>query len=99
MANRCDLHPVCDPHPDSGDSTAEDELDCFAEYERKGLLPKQAKFKCQSPHYNEDTVKSNLTIGVVWIKAVPHNGITECWNGVDEETTLFQPGRTNHHQK
>ena len=86
--NRCNLHPQCDPVKGSGDDeTSEDELDCYEEYQRKKLIPRQATFRCQSPHHNEDSVKANLSIGVVWIKAVPHDGIKECWKDQDEDPT------------
>ena len=84
--NRCNLHPQCDPVKGSGDDkTSEDELDCYDEYRRKKLSSRQATFRCQSPHHNEDSVKANLSRGLVWIKAVPQDGIKECWKGVDEE--------------
>ena len=84
--NRCNLHPQCDPVKGSGDDkTSEDELDCYEEYQRKKLISRQAAFRCQSPHHNEDSVKANLSRGVVWIKAVPQDGVSECWKGVDEE--------------
>lgn len=75
--NLCDLHPVCDD--------ALDEIECDKKYEEKGLFKKGATFLCQSLLYNEDTVKNNLSRGVVWIKAVPQDGIPECWNNVDED--------------
>ena len=98
--NRCNLHPQCDPvhvkndDDDSDDDdddddddnyykTAEDELKCDEEYKR--LLPRQATFPCQSPHHNVDSVKANISRGVVWIKAVPYDGIPECWNDEDEK--------------
>ena len=77
--NLCDLHPVCD------NATDEDWNRCGERYNfRKG-----ATFICQSPHHNEDTVKAGLSRGVVWIKAVPEDGIPECWNNADEQTNLF----------
>ena len=87
--NRCNLHPQCDPvhvkddDDDDDDKTAEDELKCDEEYKR--LLPRQATFRCQSPHHNVDSVKANISRGVVWIKAVPYDGIPECWNDEDEK--------------
>ena len=86
--NRCNLHPQCDPVKGSGDDkTSEDELDCYEEYWRKKLISRQATFRCQSPHHNEDSVKANLSRGVVWIKAVPQDGIKECWKDQDEDPT------------
>ena len=86
--NRCNLHPQCDPVKGSGDDkTSEDELDCYEEYWRKRLISRQATFRCQSPHHNEDSVKANLSRGVVWIKAVPQDGIKECWKDQDEDPT------------
>ena len=86
--NRCNLHPQCDPVKGSGDDkTSEDELDCYEEYRRKKLISRQATFRCQSPHHNEDSVKANLSRGVVWIKAVPQDGIKECWKDQDEDPT------------
>ena len=77
--NLCDLHPVCD------NATDEDWNRCGERYNfRKG-----ATFFCQSPHHNEDTVKAGLSRGVVWIMAVPEDGIPECWNNADEQTNLF----------
>ena len=84
--NRCNLHPQCDPVDNSKeDKTAEDERDCDEEYRKKKFFSRQASYRCQSPHHNEDSVKANLSRGVVWIKAVPQDGIKECWKGVDEE--------------
>ena len=83
--NRCNLHPQCDPVKGSGDDkTSEDELGCDEEYRRKKLISKQATFRCQSPHHNEDSVKANLSRGVVWVKAVLNDGNPECWNNEDE---------------
>ena len=86
--NRCNLHPQCDPVKRSGDDkTSQDELDCDDEYQRKKLIPRQATFRCQSPHHNDESVKANLSRGVVWIKAVPQDGIKECWKDQDEDPT------------
>ena len=82
---RCDLHPHCDPVDGSNDLTAEDEVGCEGEYRRKKMIPRDANFPCQSPHHNEYSVKANLSRGVVWIKAVPQDGIRECWKGQDED--------------
>ena len=83
--NRCNLHPQCDPVNGSGDEkTPEDELGCYEEYRRKKLISRQATFRCQSPHHNEDSVKANLSRGVVWIKAVLNDGNPECWYNEDE---------------
>ena len=96
--NRCDQHPVCDPREDT-DGVAEDEVDCFDDYLKKELFPPEATLRCQSPHHNEDSVKVNLSRGVVWIKAVPQDGVSECWKGVDEEPApwyfkYIAPGKT-----
>ena len=86
--NRCNLHPQCDPVKGSADEkTSEDELDCYEEYQRKKLISRQATFRCQSPHHNDESVKANLSRGVVWIKAVPQDGIKECWKDQDEDPT------------
>ena len=86
--NRCNLHPQCGPLEGSGDDkTSEDELDCDDEYRRNKLIPRQATFRCQSPHHNDESVKANLSRGVVWIKAVPQDGIKECWKDQDEDPT------------
>ena len=77
--NWCDLHPVCDNAED------EDETKCAEKYKKE--FKKEATFRCQSLHHNEDTVKANLSRGVVWIKAVPQDGIPECWNNEDELPT------------
>ena len=79
--NLCDLHPVCDNAED------EEETFCAEKYKEKGLFKKEATFRCQSPHHNEDSVKANLSRGVVWIKAVPQDGIKECWKDQDEDPT------------
>ena len=84
--NRCNLHPQCDPVKGSrDDKTSEDELDCYEEYWRKKLFSRQATFRCQSPHHNEDSVKANLSRGVVYIHAVLQDNNTECWNAEDEK--------------
>ena len=86
--NRCNLHPQCDPVKGSrDDKTSEDELGCNEEYRRKKLISRQATFRCQSPHHNDESVKANLSRGVVWIKAVPQDGIKECWKDQDEDPT------------
>ena len=83
--NRCNLHPQCDPVKGSGDDkTSEDELDCYEEYWRKKLISRQATFRCQSPHHNEDSVKASLSRGVVWTRAILNDDKTECWNNEDE---------------
>ena len=79
---RCNLHAQCDPV--EGSKTAEDELDCDAEYRRKRLIPRQATYLCQSPHHNEESVRNNKSLGVVWIKAVLYDGNPECWKAEDE---------------
>ena len=81
--NRCNLFAQCDPV--EGSDTAEDELDCEQEYKKKGLVPKKATFRCQSLHHNEDSVRADRSTGVVWIMAVPLDGVLECWRGEDEE--------------
>ena len=86
--NRCNLHPQCDPVKGSGDDkTSEDELGCYDENRRKKLFSGQATFRCQSPQHNDKSVKANLSRGVVWIKAVPQDGIKECWKDQDEDPT------------
>ena len=79
--NKCNLYAQCDPV--EGSDVAEDELNCDEEYKKKGLVPKKATFRCQSLHHNRDSVL-NLSIGVVYIRAVLRDNITECWNKEDE---------------
>ena len=81
--NRCDLYAQCDPV--EGSDVAEDELDCDEEYRKKGLVPKKGTFRCQSLHHNEESVKANLSRGVVYIRAVLQDNNTECWNEEDEK--------------
>ena len=84
--NKCDTHAQCDPIEYS--DTAEDELKCDEEYRTKRLLPEQVfseTFFCQSPSYNEQSVRQNEALGVVWIRAVPNDGKAECWNEEDEK--------------
>ena len=80
--NQCNLYAQCDPV--EGSDVAEDELNCDEEYRKKGLVPRKATFRCQSPHHNEDSVRANISKGVVYIRAVLQDNITECWNGKDE---------------
>ena len=77
--NLCDLHPVCD------DAEDEDWSKCAQKY--KDLFKKEATFRCQSRHHNDDTVKANRSKGIVWIKAVPQDGVQECWKNADEQPT------------
>ena len=81
---RCDLHPHCDPVDGSTDPTAEDEVGCEDDYRRKEIIPRDATSRCQSPHHNEDSVKANLSRGVVWTRAILNDDKTECWNNEDE---------------
>ena len=83
LSQRCNLHAECDP-VEGPDGTAEDELDCDAEYRKKKLIPKQATYSCQSPHHNEESVRNNKSLGVVWIRAVLNDGNPECWKAEDE---------------
>ena len=80
--NRCNLYAQCDPV--EGSDVAADEFDCDEEYKKKGLVPKKGTFCCQSLHHNEESVRANLTKGVVYIRAVLQDNNTECWNEVDE---------------
>ena len=80
---KCDFHSQCDPA--EGSDTAEDELNCDAEYREKRLIPKQATFRCQSPHHNEESVRNNKSLGVVWIRAALNDGNPECWNWKEED--------------
>ena len=82
QSNWCNLHPGCDNAED------EDEFKC-AGIGRHNFA-EGATFRCQSPHHNEDTVNAKLSRGVVWIKAVPQDGIAECWNDADEQTNLYE---------
>ena len=83
LSQRCNLHAECDP-AEGSDNTAEDELDCDAEYREKRLIPRQATYLCQSPHHNEESVRNNKSLGVVWIRAALNDGNPECWMGEDE---------------
>ena len=82
QSQRCNLYAQCDPA--EGSDTAEDELDCEDEYRKKRLIPKQATHRCQSPHHNDDSVRNNKVLGVVWIRAALNDGNSECWKGEDE---------------
>lgn len=104
---RCDLHP----HPDciyeneKKEMVAEDEEGCLEEYKRKGLLPRSANFKCQSPHHNSNSsavfatwynntsyVPNALILDegiMVQILATRCNGQAECWNAIDEDRCGF----------
>ena len=81
MINKCNLYAQCDPV--EGSDVAEDEVNCDVEYKKKWLVPKKGTFRCQSLHHNKESV-ANLSIGVVYIRAVLRDNITECWNGEDE---------------
>ena len=81
--NRCNLYAQCDLA--KGSDVTEDELDCDEQYKKKGLVPKKATFRCQSLHHNEESVRANLSRGVVYIRAVLQDNNTECWNGEDEK--------------
>ena len=81
--NRCNLYGQCDPA--EGSNIAEDEVQCDEEYKKKGLVPRKATFRCQSLHHNEESVKANLSRGVVYIHAVLQDNNTECWNAEDEK--------------
>ena len=85
--NRCNLFAQCDPI--EGSDIGEDEVDCDEEYKKKRLVPKKATFRCQSLHHNEDSVKANISRGVVYIRAVLQDGNTECWNGEDEKPPIL----------
>ena len=76
------LLPQCDPVDES--NTAEDELDCDNDYMKKGLIPRQATYRCQSPYHNEDSMRKKTSRGVVWIRAVLYDGNPECWKDEDE---------------
>ena len=81
-SQHCNLYAECDPA--EGSDIAEDELDCDDEYRKKRLIPRQATYRCQSPMHNEDSVRNNKSLGVVWIRAALNDGNPECWNGEDE---------------
>ena len=83
LSQRCNLHAECDP-AEGSDGTAEDELNCDTEYREKRLIPRQATYLCQSPHHNEESVRNNKSLGVVWIRAVLYDGNPECWKAEDE---------------
>ena len=60
--SRCDLRP----HPDcvyENDDVAEDEVGCFEEYKRKGLVPRSANYVCQSQDHN---INSSAIYGPFW---------------------------------
>ena len=81
--NICDQHPVCDPGEDTGD-IAQDEFGCLGEYKEKGLTSKDATLLCQSVYHNEESVKANLSLGIVMIEAVPCDGNPTCWKRPDQ---------------
>ena len=83
LSQRCNLHAGCDP-AEGSDGTAEDELNCDTEYRESRFFPKQATYRCQSLHHNEETVRNNQSLGVVWIRAALNDGNPECWKGEDE---------------
>ena len=82
LSQKCNFFAECDPL--EGSDTAEDELDCDEKYRKKRLIPKQATHRCQSPHHNEESVRNNKSLGVVWIRAALNDGNPECWKGEDE---------------
>ena len=86
--NLCDQHPVCDPGEKTGE-IAQDEFDCFEEYNAKNLTAKDATYQCQSVHHNEASVAANLSLGIVMIEAVPQDGVSECWNDADEQPAAW----------
>merc|ERR1719507_1709808 len=79
----CDQHPAGDPGDGTGD-IAQDEFGCFEKYKEKGLTSKDATHQCQSVHHNEESVKANLSLGIVMIEAVPCDGIPTCWKRTDQ---------------
>ena len=81
----CDQHPACDPGEDTK-GIAWDEFGCLKEYKKKGLAPKDATYQCQSVYHNEESVKANLSLGIVMIEAVPCDGNPTCWK--KQEKTL-----------
>ena len=81
--NLCDQHPVCDPGEKTGE-IAKDEFDCFEEYKKGGLTPKDATYQCQSVHHNEASVAANLSLGIVMIEAVPCDGNPTCWKPANQ---------------
>ena len=85
--NLCDQHPVCDPGEKTGE-IAQDEFDCFEEYNAKNLTAKDATYQCQSVHHNEASVAANLSLGIVMIEAVPCDGNPTCWKPANQ--TLAQ---------
>ena len=82
-SNLCDQHPVCDPGEDT-EGIAYDEFNCLERYKEKKLSTKEATYLCQSIYHNEDSVAANHSLGIVWIKAVPCDGIATCWEAWDE---------------
>ena len=82
--NLCDQHPVCDPGEKTGE-IAQDEFDCFEEYNAKNLTAKDATYQCQSVHHNEASVAANLSLGIVMIEAVPCDGNPTCWKPVNQD--------------
>ena len=79
----CDQHPAGDPGEDT-EGIAWDEFGCLEEYKNKGLTPKDATQLCQSVHHNEESVKANLSLGIVMIEAVPCDGNPTCWKRPDQ---------------
>ena len=79
----CDQHPDCDPEKET-EVIAQDEVDCFEEYKKKRLTPKDATHQCQSVHHNEASVAANISLGIVMIEAVPCDGNPTCWKPANQ---------------
>ena len=66
------------PHPQCSDG--EDEIGCFDQYVKRGYISSSADYVCQSPYHNDGSRTPTINI-----LAVRCDGISECWQGADEE--------------
>ena len=66
------------PHPECADG--EDEIGCFEQYIERGFVSSSADYVCQSPYHNDGSKTPRVNI-----LAVRCDGVSECWQGADEE--------------
>ena len=77
--------------PEEGWDIASDELWCDEQYQEKGFFERGANFRCQSLHYNEDSVRANLSLGIVMIHAMKGDGNPQCYRDEDETINFGLP--------